>query len=499
MSQDFQDVTLNTEISQGLDLLQKRDLTAATRSDSQTRFPVSPKDGHVFCHSGEKQIYAYVDGKWTPFWNYEHGAPYTINELDIKFQPLHENLTNMSAVVFSENTIFAFPQLSYKITPKWFREFGKCEDKNEFTSLEELKDIAFLNTINGEIHISESTIPPSAFEKDLETEVPREMSTGCIKRTFAPTWDQTKWILCDGSTIGSPVSNAKFRGNSYKSLFLSLGGTEGMWNSGQTIAVPDYTGNNYIVSNTETKTIDIHFGFKAELEWRNGYPNYETFTLLEDSIGEIIIQAGGGGGGAASGGGKKNRGGAPGGSGAGLKVSTILKKGHYKLTLGKYGPGAHGAGSGSKFGSSGTTAQDCYLEYENEKIITIGGGKYGNGGASANSEWWPSGVAGDGGQITINVSSENLPFSGFVYCMSGTRGQDTRGAGHYWFGHFCAGPLSPYQTQISSQKTYGVGGHSGSSGGGDGGNSYFSFSVDRAVRGLTTELPIIYCNFLIRT
>lgn len=499
MTQDFQEVTLNTEISQGLDLLQKRDLTAASRSDSQTSFPISPVEGRVFNHSGEKQVYVYSNSEWQVLWNYEFGAPYTINELNAHFQPLNVNLTNMSAASVSNNTLFAFPQQTYKLSPDWLRDFGKCENKTEFNSFAELKDIAFLNTVNGSIHIAESSIPPTAFEKDLETEVPRQMSTGCIKRSFAPTWDTSKWLVCDGSTIGSSVSNAKFRGNSYKNLFFALGGTEGMWSSGQTVKIPNYTGNNYIISNDETKTLDIHFGFKAEMEWRNGYPNYETFTLLEDCQCDLIIQAGGGGGGSLSGGGKKNRGGAPGGSGSGFRASTIFKKGQYKITLGKFGPGAHGGGSSTKFGNSGITAQDCYLEYGNEKIITVGGGKYGNGGASASDEWFPSGIAGDGGQITINVPSENLPFSNFTYCMSGTRGTDTRGSGHYWFEHFCAGPLSPYQTQISSQKTYGVGGHSGSSGGGDGGNSYFSFSIDKNVKGLTTEVPVIFCNFLIRT
>ena len=125
MAQNFPTVTLNTEISQGLDELQQRDLTAATKSDSQRTFPVSPFDGQIFCHSGEKQIYAYVDNQWKKLWNYEHGAPYTIEELNSYFQASSENLTNFSSIAAAEKIVFAFPQMAYTITPSCLFAYGK--------------------------------------------------------------------------------------------------------------------------------------------------------------------------------------------------------------------------------------------------------------------------------------------------------------------------------------------------------------------------------------
>lgn len=370
MTQDFQEVTLNTEISQGLDLLQKRDLTAASRSDSQTSFPISPVEGRVFNHSGEKQVYVYSNSEWHVLWNYEFGAPYTINELNAHFQPLNSNLTNMSAASVSKNTLFAFPQQSYQISPNWLRDFGKCENKNDFNSFTELKDIAFLNTVNGSIHISENSIPPTAFEKDLETEVPRQMSTGCIKRTFAPTWDTSKWLLCDGSTIGSSVSNAKFRGNSYKNLFFVLGGTEGMWSSGQTVKIPNFTEGVFLVGGDKLseETLEISFGFQMELRHKSGYPNFENFTATKS--GDVSFEIIGGGGGYAvsrwKSGGKSYARAASGGGGE-CAVGTLHLVAGDKITVSVGGYGS----SGRDYGGAGG---DSVIKFENEEVLRVKGG-----------------------------------------------------------------------------------------------------------------------------
>lgn len=498
MSQDFQEVTLNTEISQGLDLLQKRDLTAATRSDSQTTFPISPAEGRVFNHSGEKQVYVYTDSKWHALWNYEFGAPYTIKELDIKFQPLHENLTNMSEAVFSENTIFAFPQLSYKIAPKWLREFGKCEDKNEFNSLEELKDIAFLNTINGEIHISESTIPPSAFEKDLETEVPREMSTGCIKRTFAPTWDQTKWILCDGSTIGSSVSNAKFRGNSYKSLFLSLGGTEGMWNSGQTISVPDFCGETIIVGGEKfsEETLDFSFGFEMELRYNSGYSNFENFTATKK--GDVSFEIIGGGGGYAvsrwKSGGKSYARAASGGGGECAVGQLHLDVGDkITVSIGNYGT------SGRDYGGAGG---DSVIKFDNKEVLKVKGGSAhdpsnagvgGKGGECLSEKITASFYRGHLGQSYFDVGVHHPRFM-----TGGSSGDPKNLCTDSPVGSHYAGKGVYVSATDSRRVGSGVGGILDSSSPPPHGG-YCRISDTNGVLNQTENVGVIKCFFLIRT
>ena len=283
MAQNFPTVTLNTEISQGLDELQQRDLTAATKSDSQRTFPVSPFDGQIFCHSGEKQIYAYVDNQWKKLWNYEHGAPYTIEELNSYFQASSENLTNFSSIAAAEKIVFAFPQMAYTITPSWLFAYGKCGSKKDLGTFLKIGDVGYLNTANAAT-LDDGTIPPTAFEKNLETEVPREMETGCVKRTFATTWDKTKWVPATGKTIGASVSNADFRGDIYKKLFLHFGGTEGQWESGGIVTLPNFQANDFLICNTEykTETKEMSLGYAAELRQTAGQLNFETQTAVND-------------------------------------------------------------------------------------------------------------------------------------------------------------------------------------------------------------------------
>ncbi len=375
----------------------------------------------------------------------------------------------------------------------WLFGYGKCNGKNDATTFLKIGDIGFLNGI-GAANIDDGTIPATAFAKDLETEVPREMSTLCIKRTFATTWDKTKWVPADGGTIGASVSNAKYRGDIYKNVFLGLGGTEGQWQSGQTKTLPNFLADNWIIENSENESFDLYIGFKSEFEYQQGLANYISLNLLEDSKCEIIVQAAGGGGGSLCGGGKKNRGGGGGGSGSGFKISGKCPSGHYKISLGVFGAGAHGSGAQFKVADAGKNGVDSVLEYNGKTAVTAGAGKAGQGGVSAKSNWFPGGLNGEGGIVTI---AEDSPFT-FDYAENGTGGQNARDNAHYWFYMYAASVDSPYQTKIDKTKKYGKGGDGGSSGGGDGGVAYVKFSTDGAVEGGTQDVGFIYCNFLIR-
>ena len=492
MSQNFPTVTLNTEISQGLDELQQRDLAAATKCDSQRTFPVSPLEGQIFCHSGEKRVYVYTNNQWQVLWNFEHGAPYTIKELNAGFQPINENISNLSSIKPSKNIVFAFPQLTYTITPSWLFAYGKCNSKNDATTFLRIGDVGFLNGISG-TSINDKTIPAMAFSKDLETEVPREMSTLCIKRTFATTWDKTKWVPADGSTIGASVSNAKYRGDIYKKLFIGLGGTEGQWQSGQTKSLPNYTGDNWIVENGMNESFSLFFGFKTEIEYKFGTANYISVNLQKDSECEFILQAAGGGGSSASYGGDKNRRGAAGGSGAYLHFKGVAKAGNYRYELGAPGT-ANPGGQGDKASDRGGPGQDSTLKFNGGKVCVLGGG-YGASGANSTRKNHSVGHNGAGGKPKLE--SQSYVISKEIYELLYGRETDPSLVTHFRTGGDYPGGDSEYKLRIDQKSKRGCGGTGGWSGH-VGNVSYAMFSTANGVDGATQEVGFICCNFLIR-
>jgi len=492
MSQNFPTITLNTEISQGLNELQERDLTAATRCDSQRTFPVSPVEGQIFCHSGEKQVYVYVGNQWQPLWNFEHGAPYTIKELNAGFQPLNENLSNFRAIEPAANLVYAFPQLTYTITPMWLFAYGKCNGKNDATTFLKIGDIGFLNGINGS-RIDDSTIPARAFAKDLETEIPREMSMLCIKRTFATTWDKTKWVPADGGTIGASVSNAKYRGEIYKNVFLGLGGTEGQWQSGQTKTLPNFLADNWIIENGKNETFSLFLGFKTEIEYQQGLVNYISVTLPQDSECEIILQAAGGGGSSASAGGDRNRRGGAGGSGAYLRFKGVAKAGTYRMDIGAPGHGDPGH-QGNKASEAGQPGADSTLKFNGGRVCVLGGGG-GAGEANSTRKGNHAGSNGVGGKPKLE-SREYVKSSTVYELLYGRAADDSITPGAKDMRDYDGG-YSEYKLRIDYNSKRGCGGVGGWAGQ-TGNVSYAFFSSPKAVNGATQDVGFIYCNFLIR-
>ena len=489
MSQNFPAVTLNTEISQGLDELQQRDLAAATKCDSQRTFPVSPIEGQIFCHSGEKMVYAYTNNQWQVLWNFEHGAPYTIKELNAGFQPINENLSNLSSIKPAQNIVFAFPQLTYTITPSWLFAYGKCNSKNDATTFLRIGDVGFLNGISG-ASINDKTIPARAFSKDLETEVPREMSTLCIKRTFSTNWDKTKWVPADGSTIGASVSNAKYRGDIYKKVFIGLGGTDGQWQSGQTRTLPNYTGNNWIIENGTNESFLLSFGFRSEITWRSGTANYISVNLLEDAYCDFILQAAGGGGSSGSYGGKHNRAGGVGGSGAFLHFKGIAKKGMYRFDLGKYGAGG-GDQRGAKWSFPGGSGEDSTLKFNGNIVARLGGGGCASG-ANSTKHYALQGFNGSGGSIK-EARTDYIVQTYNYDVLNGIQNDLVDGT----FLADLPGADSQYKLRIDPNSTAGCGG-TGRDIGYDGKTALAMFSTEGKISGATQDVGFIYCNFLIR-
>lgn len=290
MTQKWESVDQNTEISSGLQKLMDRDLSALTRfSATDGRFPDEPFPDMWFDNSNVNVVFKYDGevGKWTEMFEYTYGAPYTVTLMVDNFQPLSENLNKFSALSFSEKEAFIFPMGQTKLN----LELLACGSDTEMKEYLSLGDMASRDFISGAF-IDENTIPMEKFNLDLNKDVERVMSVGDIKRSFSKDFDQDVWCVADGRTLGSSVSVADLKGEKYKRLYLTLGGTQNDWSSGRTIQLPSF--NNAFAQSGETKEIRINTTTTYTLRYEDGFLPYMTATCDRD--GKVFVEVVGSGG-----------------------------------------------------------------------------------------------------------------------------------------------------------------------------------------------------------
>lgn len=288
MTQSFKDINHNTEISEGLNRILERDLTTASRSASNLTYPEIPVEDQVFDNFGEKKVYSYKSGEWKLLWDYEYGSPYTEYTLRISFEKLNQNETALSNLKPSDNSVFYFPQNKISLDPSVGMKFFSLENNSQMKNYLGLGELSERSDV-GSMNIEDNSIPQTAFNLNLETDIPRVMRTGDIKRSFSTDYDQEKWVVADGGSIGNQYSTAKHKGDKFKNLFLFLGGTQDEWSSGKTINLPNYDQSDNRVrfvtehsSEENVKTTMTKHTWFYELGSEVGKGNYATFRIIKD-------------------------------------------------------------------------------------------------------------------------------------------------------------------------------------------------------------------------
>lgn len=401
--QDFEDVTLNTEISKGLNILLKRDATTATTFSSQTDYPEIPFQNMWFDHAGKNVVFKYDDGNWIKLWDYESGAPYNLKTLSYNFQPKNTNLTNFSFTQAVEGTAFGYP-LNF--------DLFSVASSSEMRSFLELKRMSAKDTVNGRIDIDAVSIPESKFNFDFETDIPRVMKTGDIKRSFSTEYDDDKWVVMDGNSLGSSVSNARYKGTKYKKLFALIAGEnwKTMWESGQTVNLPSTSDKTFTYGDvTNILNYKHHYG-KAIRRKGDGSNSQLIFTAKKD--GTVYFELVGAGGVAGHwrlrrGRGKYSTATASGGGGAILSGYLKVKKGSiYAFTTGNTdGYDSQGLSDGVQ--TQGHAGEPSCIYEDNVLIVSAGGGKggYCNWGNGAR-------IGGAGGTIEKAENIEHISYQG---------------------------------------------------------------------------------------
>lgn len=321
MSQKWESVDQNTEISSGLQKLLDRDLTALSRfSTPDGTFPDEPFENMWSDNPRLNTVFKYDNGSWISLWEYTYGAPYNLKSMETHFQPLSQNLSNFGTPKFEYKDSFVFPTFKTKINTN----FLACGSKSELKEYLSLGTLSEKDEISGTL-VEENTIPMEKFKLDLNTQVERAMGTGDLKRSFSNKFDENRWCVADGRTLGSSVSVADLKGEKYKNLYLFLGGTESDWSIGKTINLPNFVGK-LTECKEEVEEREVIYKTKASYKMKYEIASENYFDIRCQRDGKLFVEVVGGGGGAQNvvWKRKKHDRGAVGSGGGGGTVSAIL-------------------------------------------------------------------------------------------------------------------------------------------------------------------------------
>lgn len=303
MSQDFDEVNLGTQITVGLNRLLARDLTALTKSSSQTTYPMSPIDGQLFCHTGNQEMNIRLGTSWTRIWGWKNDLPpFTANQLEANFQTLSDELTNISERGEQPFTFLASPYIPFNLTTSLeIFDCSTASDMRSYLQIGQLGTSGGAQIVNGQIQ--DGTIGAEKLAFDFNTDIPRAMESGDVKWTFNPSYDKSRFLLCDGKTIGSNQSNANYKGETYYNLFRKLGGSDSDWSTGKVVSLPNTTGYKTFVAHGEfpssiSSSANLMFAWRAVPD--EGFDS-NTLFYTANSDGRVEVEVIGGGGGASSG------------------------------------------------------------------------------------------------------------------------------------------------------------------------------------------------------
>lgn len=381
MSQDFDDVNLGTQITVGLNRLLARDLTALTKSSSQTTYPMSPIDGQMFCHTGNQEMNIRLGTSWTRIWGWKNDLPpFTANQLEANFQTLSDELTNISERGEQPFAFLASPYIPFNLTTTIsIFSCSNSSDMRSYLQIGQLGTSGGAQIVNGQIQ--DGTIGAEKLAFDFNTDIPRAMESGDVKWTFNPSYDKSRFLLCDGKTIGSNQSNANYKGETYYNLFRKLGGSDSDWSTGKVVSLPNTTGYKTFVAHGPFPSsigtmVNLRMSLRAKPDEGLGA---NTMQFLAIGDGRVEMEVIGSGGGGAHGGPYWGGDGyyAGGGGGAWFKGVLNVQNGDtIKLSAGRAGvTNASGSTLPALVDYSGSAGEESTIDINSSRIFTCEGGE----------------------------------------------------------------------------------------------------------------------------
>lgn len=238
MSQEYQDISVTEKVSDSLSKLLERDETGATLS-AGTSAPASIAPwmiGRVFLKTDSKTL-SYLSSvdpvNWTPMLDFSQPLA-TLQQVQAGYQPLNSNLTALSQLVVSANTIPYFKSattMDILSVTSFNRSLFQANNASAVRTLLGLGSLATVNSItssNANTYIDNSSLPISKFSFTPITKG-EGYTVGDVKETY---YYQTKseanadgWCKMNMNyTIGDSSSGASYAGNDYQSLYSKIWG-----------------------------------------------------------------------------------------------------------------------------------------------------------------------------------------------------------------------------------------------------------------------------------
>lgn len=283
MSQEYQNISVTEKVSDSLPKLLGRDEVGATLSagTSEPQSIASWMIGRVFLKTDSKTL-SYLSSvdpvRWTLMLDFSQPLA-TLQQVQEGYQPLSSNLTALSQLVISANTIPYFnsaTSMDLLEVSSFTRSLFQANNANDVRTLLGLGNLATVNSItssNVNSYIDNSSLPVGKFNFTPITKG-EGYTVGDIKESYSERTksDANSAGFCKlnkNYKIGDSSSGADYAGDDYQALYLKIWGlpnvnyylptssgggstTQGSsasndWNAHKRLSLP--SGTNYINPN----------------------------------------------------------------------------------------------------------------------------------------------------------------------------------------------------------------------------------------------------------
>lgn len=283
-SQNYPNIPVTENVSSSLSKILERDETSATLSAGQSEpSALAPwMVGRVFLKTDSKILkylskYDERTGAYTWDEIIDFSQPLaTLSHVQSNYQPLNSNLTALSQLVISANTIPYFnsaTSMSKLPVTDFIRTLFTKTDAAGVRTYLGLGSVSTINKItssNANTYIDDSSLPISKFNftpiKTGEGYTVGDVKESYVERTKAAAITDGWCLLNKNYTLGDSSSGASYAGNDYQSLYSKIWGLPGIsyydssgnstskgnngwtsdWNAHKRISLPK--GTNYINS-----------------------------------------------------------------------------------------------------------------------------------------------------------------------------------------------------------------------------------------------------------
>lgn len=282
MSQNYQNISVTEKVYDSLPKLLERDDTGVTNS-AGTSFPQelnSSMIGRACLRTDQKCLYylSSVDPiTWTLMIDFSQPLA-TLDEVETNYQPLNSNLTALSNLTITANSIPYFNSAtSMSVLPvtnftRDLFEVSNASDARDLLGLGSLATVDSITSTNVNDYVNDASLPISKFNF-TPIRSGEGYTTGDVKESYNFEWDDGFLPLGMGYTIGREGTQATYKGDFLQNLYFKIWGlanvncynSDGTPTSKGSSASNDWNANKILSLPSGTNYLNSNCGFKIKV------------------------------------------------------------------------------------------------------------------------------------------------------------------------------------------------------------------------------------------